>query len=499
MTNSDKIEYKIYDIPGLNDSATKNIFYDYVKNNFYKFDIVVYNVDINSGLNTTDELDILNLIKSCIHEIKTKYNKEVKLVIICNKCDDSNDEIEEMYEQVCDIVKKNGLTCPILKYSAVYTYMYRSVNTPENLDKAYIDKIGIDSMGRVGWSKQSKSKNMDELWDLIKVHLSENIDESLKLSGFDEFKNIICSSLDNFYELIYSKINFITDIKDFETRNNFIIGLDELFEHNYGVANYFSKNLSEYLNYLDSVYNIKVIDDSNIKLSEEYFEKLSGLQKLKQTKKDKELINGKIKEYNRLRALYDFAIIKNTSKNIGKGEIFKLLEQIIAKTDFGIKMLLEDNGLANLLKVPIDDFSPMINYLSKHIEFGILKNLYVSKLINYYNAYTNRIMVHNCILKYYFATSDELFNWICSCINTKDVMILGSFKKDDYEHNIKYFNDFIEFYETDKKPVVKAIKKPENIVDDNCIDDYVDVLDVKSMKIDYKEYGAKNSKITIKE
>jgi GTPase Era involved in 16S rRNA processing len=105
LKNGDKIEYRIYDIPGLNDSATKNIFYDYVRKNFYKFDVVIYNIDINSGLNTTDELDILNLIKSCVTELKTKYNKEVKLIIICNKCDDmrltddseieGNDEIEE--------------------------------------------------------------------------------------------------------------------------------------------------------------------------------------------------------------------------------------------------------------------------------------------------------------------------------------------------------------------------------------------------------------------
>ena len=80
MKYGKNIEYKIYDIPGLNDSATKNKFYDYIKNNFYKFDIVIYNVDINSGLNTTDELDILKLIKQSMQDIKTKFNKKIKLM-----------------------------------------------------------------------------------------------------------------------------------------------------------------------------------------------------------------------------------------------------------------------------------------------------------------------------------------------------------------------------------------------------------------------------------
>ena len=39
IKHNDKIEYRIYDIPGLNDSTTKEIFYKYVKDNFYKFDL----------------------------------------------------------------------------------------------------------------------------------------------------------------------------------------------------------------------------------------------------------------------------------------------------------------------------------------------------------------------------------------------------------------------------------------------------------------------------
>jgi len=52
----------VYDIPGLNDARTKDIYYDYLENNLHKFNLVVFLVDIHSGLNTSDEMDMLKFI-----------------------------------------------------------------------------------------------------------------------------------------------------------------------------------------------------------------------------------------------------------------------------------------------------------------------------------------------------------------------------------------------------------------------------------------------------
>ena len=52
----------IFDIPGLNDARTKSIYYKYLEDNFIKFNIMLFIVDINSGLNTSDEIDILDFI-----------------------------------------------------------------------------------------------------------------------------------------------------------------------------------------------------------------------------------------------------------------------------------------------------------------------------------------------------------------------------------------------------------------------------------------------------
>ena len=82
-----EINLTIYDIPGLNDRDTKELYFQYIKDNFYKFDILFFVVDINSALNTSDEGDILNrLVQNC-KDNYDKYNIHNKLIILANKCD----------------------------------------------------------------------------------------------------------------------------------------------------------------------------------------------------------------------------------------------------------------------------------------------------------------------------------------------------------------------------------------------------------------------------
>ena len=78
----------IYDIPGLNDGRTKDVYFEYIENNFNKFDIVIFVVDINSALNTSDEVDILvKIVENCKLNSE-KYGIHNKLVILANKCDE---------------------------------------------------------------------------------------------------------------------------------------------------------------------------------------------------------------------------------------------------------------------------------------------------------------------------------------------------------------------------------------------------------------------------
>ena len=119
ITLPSNINVAIFDIPGLNDSQTKDTYFAYLNQNFYKFDYILFVIDIQSALNTSDEMSILQLIKKNITNIKDKYNKDIKLLIVCNKCDNMDwnkttkqlvmdePELEEMYEQIVKTLKKS--------------------------------------------------------------------------------------------------------------------------------------------------------------------------------------------------------------------------------------------------------------------------------------------------------------------------------------------------------------------------------------------------------
>ena len=76
----DNVFLDIYDIPGLNDCETKEIYFQWIKNNFHEFDLILNVLSIENGCNTSDEKDILNLIKDFIYNEKIKYERIIHCV-----------------------------------------------------------------------------------------------------------------------------------------------------------------------------------------------------------------------------------------------------------------------------------------------------------------------------------------------------------------------------------------------------------------------------------
>lgn len=453
--NGGLVEYRIYDIPGLNDGATKQTFYNYISNNFYKFDLIIYNIDINSGLNTTDEIDILNLIKTNIEKIKREHQREARLIVVCNKCDDLikseksliaymrgefkskqtekfeelisvNDEIEEMYSQVRSIIDKHfGPKIPIIKYSASNTYVYRCVKIrgkhfrPEHLDPAYIDKMGRDNFGPIPWAKKSGGKTLDQKWQLISAELSENLDESLVLSGFNNLKITISTLVGHtyIYDLMYSKINYHKTVEDFETRYNFIMKLNKQFNCNYG-----DKQLNDYatlfINYLDKKYNpTQIINCSNNASMEEYYKHLVWLNGLQLPAHNKQIKN-KIAEYKTNKNNYDLLSIENGTKTYTDiEEIIKLCTETIRIS--GPERIEETIIIKGLIKIiKIQDANKFICFLWENkVDQSILIRMWINIIINSININpTITVPIKNYIDKLYYTTSNEYFNYMSAHI-----------------------------------------------------------------------------------
>ena len=213
----------VYDIPGLDDGQTADIYFHWVKENFYKFDVIIHVVDIQSALNTEGENKILELITDCIKKEKDINSKDIPLFTIVNKCDDmiydnSNktfkleEELEEMFSQIVkttnDILEKKNLVIKkeFIPFSAIDTFIYRMLDNNPNveLDMKLLNKFGQNELGKK-WNKLSDEKKQN----FISRYFSEcDIQETLEETGFNKFSYSINSflTIQNIYSILINRI-----------------------------------------------------------------------------------------------------------------------------------------------------------------------------------------------------------------------------------------------------------------------------------------------------
>jgi GTPase SAR1 family protein len=148
--------YSIIDMPGLNCGDGDNMYYKYIDQNSHKIDIYILVFDINSGLNTTDEITILDFIANQI-----KKNGHGTVHVIINKCDDvdfsenkikfEEDELNDLYNRCCEITSKHLANCyfSISPLSSSSLYVYRTIKTNiESIEEKHLDKIIMNECGK---------------------------------------------------------------------------------------------------------------------------------------------------------------------------------------------------------------------------------------------------------------------------------------------------------------------------------------------------------------
>lgn len=201
----------VYDIPGLNDARTKDVYYDYLDENFTKFNLVVLLVDIHSGLNTSDEIDIVNFITNHTkYELETN-KKQIYTLVVVNKADDMQvdeedpdavlkltGELSEMFDQVQNTITSEFKNKAIQKHligiiplCAIDSYLYRMVKKHGKkfkLSPEQILKIGINENGK-RFSTLKPEKQADKVYTILDN--AKFIDDMIKLSGFSRLETIL--------------------------------------------------------------------------------------------------------------------------------------------------------------------------------------------------------------------------------------------------------------------------------------------------------------------
>jgi GTPase Era involved in 16S rRNA processing len=72
----------VVDIPGINEAGSCDKYMKHVKEKWATFDCVVVVMDGKQGVNSEEQVNLLNLVKESMD------TKEVPVIILCNKVDD---------------------------------------------------------------------------------------------------------------------------------------------------------------------------------------------------------------------------------------------------------------------------------------------------------------------------------------------------------------------------------------------------------------------------
>jgi len=170
------------DVPGINE-ANINKYKNYVAEQWESFDCVMVVMDARLGVNTDDQVALLNYVKEQLGK------KDIPVIILCNKVDDPEDEeqaelvkevrveIENIFGTTCreealdqilesekDLSKKDGNfrdpSPAVIPISAVNAFIHQSAllmsrEAFANFDKDLLHKLGREQIGRRRWNRLS--------------------------------------------------------------------------------------------------------------------------------------------------------------------------------------------------------------------------------------------------------------------------------------------------------------------------------------------------------
>lgn len=219
----------IYDMPGLNDSQTRHIYYDYLNKNFERFNIILLVIDINSPVNTSDEMDILRFIASQEHKVKT--------IVIINKADNMEltngmpriveQEEFNLFNQAKKYIRneiKDNLV-EIIPMCAKRAYIYRMIKAErlnDILTDDIIHEIGIDEIGRrfLRLTREQQRQRVQEI-----ISNRRFVEDMIRLSGFYNLKTCLTKLIqdtgtDCIYKNIMRDYNTLPIITITEESNN---------------------------------------------------------------------------------------------------------------------------------------------------------------------------------------------------------------------------------------------------------------------------------------
>jgi GTPase SAR1 family protein len=157
----------LVDIPGLNEAGSREMYLDYVDTKWDTFDCAVVVMDVFQGVNTEEQVKLLEIVKKNVNDIK-----EIPVIVICNKVDDPDNKevmkfVKEVSEKVNALFQGTGNSSPqgvtFIPISAENAFIYRtasrlSLQDFKNVDESLVERIGCDEVGKTKWRNLDKEE-----------------------------------------------------------------------------------------------------------------------------------------------------------------------------------------------------------------------------------------------------------------------------------------------------------------------------------------------------
>ncbi len=506
--------YSILDMPGLN-CGGDTLYYDYIKKISKSIDIYLLVFDINSGLNTTDEINIIQLV---VEQIQKNANGYVHILI--NKCDDiqfqddsidlEDEELNELYERCVETINKqcqsilNKVTISPLCSSKLY--IYRGVkNNISEIDENQLDNIIKNECGKQELKKLTTSAMKRKfISGLLKKNQTSLYDDWMNDTGYNMFIKNLNLIIQNYSTIIFYHIN-----NDIQQLHQLLIDenyLDNIYtqiniiNNRINKASKFTKD-NKIPNYL--INNLDIINNKvNIYI-------VNGVNSYSGSTID--LINSfliKIEEYYLIiKKLFTENPIADSKNVLETKRINLLYESFENNFDYDIfielvkKQILKDElfskSISNVFNKSSSEFENIINFLEKYdIKYT---NIVIDKFVE--------ICIGNKKMSF-----NEFFNSLSIILNHKKdnlcliSKIITMFFKNEYSntpqrflvmdywmilhsYNIKYSNSKIQLIFMNINNYIKhcidnfKLYDFSHVLMDIKIDEYEDII--KSMKSIY--------------
>lgn len=223
-------DMQIIDFAGLNDTednngaASNDIFLESFMKNLLKLDIILFITNAFSPLVHSSEFQLFTKIQNAI-----KTNNEVgrwqKLVLICNKYDNHDDEVDELIKKV--IEKTN-----VENYFKLSAHKFAAKITIKQFPNGALEWVKRE------WKKFQyvTSKDTKNESNFMKYLCSQNIQNeriNLAMKCFDTRMKLFCTNNSTYATQLYEIINIIIELPVENSKTQLIQSLDKIIiEHN---------------------------------------------------------------------------------------------------------------------------------------------------------------------------------------------------------------------------------------------------------------------------